>query len=59
MSELDEENVEIEIDTIFNLLWTCPNCKTENVEYNISPEETVKCVCEECRNEYEYYYNLY
>ena len=59
ITELDEEDIEVEIDTRFNLLWTCPNCHEENVEYDISPEETILCECEKCSKKYEYYYNPY
>ena len=59
IEELNEDNVEIEIDTRFNLWWTCPNCNEDNAEYNITPEETIKCECEKCGSKYEYYYNPY
>lgn len=57
IEELDDENVEVDIDTRFHLYWTCPNCNEENAEYDISPGETVKCICDNCNKQYEYYYN--
>ena len=59
IEELDEDNVEVEIETEFNLWWKCPECKEENVEYDITPEETVQCECDKCGRKYEYYYNPY
>lgn len=59
IEELEDENIEVEIDTIFNLHWTCPNCKEDNCEYDIPADGTVKCVCDKCFNTYEYYHCIY
>lgn len=59
IEELEDENVEVEIETRFNLNWTCPNCKEENIELDIPADGTVKCVCYKCSSTYEYYHCIY
>lgn len=57
--ELEDENVEVETDISFNLYWTCLNCKNDNAEYNIPADGVVKCICDNCEKEYEYYHCIY
>lgn len=57
--ELEDDDVEVEVDTRFNLYWTCPNCHNDNAEYDITIDGVVKCVCDICKNEYTYYHSIY
>ncbi len=59
IEELEDENAEIETETTFNLYWTCPKCKEDNVEYDIWTKSIVKCVCAKCNKKYEYYSSIY
>lgn len=59
IEELEDENLEVEIETRFNLNWTCPNCKESNCEYDIPADGIVKCVCDKCFNTYKYYHCIY
>lgn len=59
IEELDEECCEIDERMEFDLNWTCPNCKKENTEYDISVETLIICTCENCNKKYEYYTQIY
>lgn len=59
IEELSDEDVELETVTSFNLLWTCPKCKHDNCEYDVSGDEVVECKCENCSRTYTYYNCIY
>ena len=59
IKELEEDDVEVEADTRFNLYWTCPDCKEDNAEYDIETDGVIKCICENCNKEYIYYHSIY
>lgn len=59
IEELDDEDVEVEQQNTFDLYWTCKECKTENVEYNILLDDNIICTCDKCGKKYQYYHCIY
>lgn len=59
IEELDDEDVEVETDVSFNLYWTCPQCQTDNCEYNIPTDGVIECKCENCSKTFTYYNCIY
>lgn len=59
IEELSDEDVELLTITEFDLCWTCPNCKHNNCEYDVTGDGIVKCKCENCKKTYTYYNCIY
>lgn len=59
IEELEDEDVELEEYTSFNLYWTCKECKEENIEYDVTTDGIVECQCSACGKKYTYYNCIY
>lgn len=59
IEELTDDDVDLVECVSFDLQWTCPKCKEDNTEYDVTTDGIVECQCDACGKKYTYYNCIY